>query len=165
MRNDPAGSTVEQAVARRAALVAIGAAGLAAAAGCATYSDNPGNSGGATTAPPPAGDSGAGDSGAGETGGGGTALAATGDIPVGGGKVFTDEQVVVTQPAGGTFAAFSAVCTHQGCTVAEVTDGTIDCPCHGSKFKIADGAVSSGPATQPLPKKTITVAAGKITLG
>src|SRR5438445_330336 len=73
-------------------------------------------------------------------------VGATADVPVGGGKVFADKQVVVTQPAQGTFAAFSAVCTHQGCTVDSVANGTINCPCHGSKFKIADGSVATGPA-------------------
>ncbi|MEU1056404.1 Rieske (2Fe-2S) protein [Streptomyces sp. NPDC005876] len=84
-------------------------------------------------------------------------LARTGDIPVGGGKVFKDEKVVVTQPEKGDFKAFSAVCTHQGCTVAEVAGGTINCACHGSRFAIADGAVQRGPATEPLPAKRIAV--------
>jgi Rieske Fe-S protein len=70
----------------------------------------------------------------------------------------------VTQPAAGTFAAFSAICTHQGCAVDAVDGGTINCPCHGSKFKIADGSVANGPASQALEKKNVTVANGKITL-
>jgi Rieske Fe-S protein len=70
----------------------------------------------------------------------------------------------VTQPAAGTFAAFSAICTHQGCAVDAVDGGTINCPCHGSKFKIADGSVANGPASQALEKKKVTVANGKITL-
>lgn len=79
------------------------------------------------------------------------------DIPVGGGKIFKTEGVVVTQPAAGTFKAFSATCTHQGCTVTSVKDGTIVCGCHNSVFDIADGAVRSGPARQPLPAKAISV--------
>jgi Rieske Fe-S protein len=78
-------------------------------------------------------------------------------IPVGGGKVFPDQKVVVTQPASGEFKAFSAVCTHQSCVVAEVADGTINCACHGSKFDITTGAVKNGPATSPLPEKSVTV--------
>jgi Rieske Fe-S protein len=91
-------------------------------------------------------------------------LARTSDIPVGGGKVFPDRKVVVTQPAAGQFKAFSAVCTHQGCTVADVTGGLIECPCHGSRFHAADGTVAGGPATAPLPAERITVAGGEITL-
>lgn len=86
-------------------------------------------------------------------------------IPVGGGKVFAAHKVVVTQPKAGKFKAFSAVCTHQGCTVARVAHGTIDCPCHGSKFDMTTGRVKSGPATSPLPAKAVKVTGGSITIG
>ncbi|WP_410633066.1 Rieske (2Fe-2S) protein [Amycolatopsis sp. cmx-4-83] len=141
MRDDE----TDPVLARRTALAVLGA-GLAA--GCSTY--------GGTQAPPPAAQQ--------PPAAGGTELGPAADIPVGGGKVFADKQVVVTQSAAGTFAAFSAVCTHQGCTVDAVADGTINCPCHGSKFKIADGSVANGPASQPLPKKAVTVTGGKVTL-
>ncbi|MEU0571125.1 Rieske (2Fe-2S) protein [Nonomuraea sp. NPDC005983] len=95
---------------------------------------------------------------------GAKALAETADIPKGGGKVFESEKVVVTQPTDGEFKAFTAICTHQGCTVASVSNGTINCPCHGSKFKIADGSVANGPASEPLAEKKIKVADGKISL-
>jgi Rieske Fe-S protein len=92
----------------------------------------------------------------------GRELAPTSDIPVGGGKVFADEKIVVTQPRQGEFKAFSAVCTHQNCLVSDVRDGTIDCACHGSRFSIADGAVEQGPATRPLPEKRIAVEGNSI---
>jgi Rieske Fe-S protein len=98
-----------------------------------------------TDAPPPAG------------------LAATGDIPVGGGAVFEAEGVVITQPAPGEFLAFSAVCTHQGCVVTDVRDGTINCDCHGSKFGL-DGSVATGPATTPLPGRAVRVSGDQISL-
>ncbi|MEU9146751.1 Rieske (2Fe-2S) protein [Streptomyces sp. NPDC048349] len=97
--------------------------------------------------------------------GAGKAIAKAADVPVGGGTVLKDEKLVVTQPTAGNFRCFSAVCTHQGCLVNKVENGTIDCPCHMSKFKDTDGAVLKGPATRPLPEKKITVAAdGSISL-
>jgi Rieske Fe-S protein len=99
----------------------------------------------------------------GETPASGT-LAATSDIPVGGGKVFADADVVITQPTAGRFVAFSATCTHQGCTVSTITADTVNCPCHGSSFALADGSVVQGPASTPLPTKKITVSGGRITL-
>jgi nitrite reductase/ring-hydroxylating ferredoxin subunit len=140
---------------RRVALKAAGVAGLAAVlAGCETY-------GGAAPADEGEGD----DDSSGKSGGAaGGVLASTGEIPVGGGKVFDGKNVVVTQPVSGAFAAFSAVCTHQGCSVATVLDGTINCPCHGSKFSITDGSVAGGPAPQPLSKVQITVDGTSITL-
>jgi len=94
----------------------------------------------------------------------GIVLGAAGEIPVGGGKIYTAAKVVVTQPARGQYRAFSAVCTHVGCIMSEVADGTIDCPCHGSEFKITTGAVVTGPAPAPLPKKQIKIVDGKVVL-
>lgn len=86
-------------------------------------------------------------------------------VPVGGGTVLKEAKLVVTQPTAGSFRCFSAVCTHQGCLVNKVADGTIDCPCHGSKFQVADGSVAQGPATRPLEEKQIKVAPnGEISL-
>ncbi|MCY0945741.1 Rieske (2Fe-2S) protein [Streptomyces antarcticus] len=93
------------------------------------------------------------------------ALAKATEVPVGGGKVLKDEKLVITQPTAGEYRCFSAVCTHSGCLVNKVADGTIDCPCHDSKFKDTDGAVTKGPATHSLTEKKITVAAdGNISL-
>ena len=92
------------------------------------------------------------------------ALSSTSDIEVGGGTIFNDQQVVVTQPTEGQFKCFTAVCTHQGCIVSSVSGGDIHCKCHGSAFSIEDGSVVNGPATSPLAEQQITVEGGQITL-
>ncbi|WP_233533226.1 Rieske (2Fe-2S) protein [Antrihabitans sp. YC2-6] len=76
------------------------------------------------------------------------------NVPVGGGTVLGD--VVVTQPSSGDFRGFSSVCPHFGCAVSDVSGGTINCPCHGSKFGL-DGSVLVGPATAPLAPRSVTV--------
>ena len=91
-------------------------------------------------------------------------LASTADIPVGGGKIFSEEEVVITQPTEGEFRCFSAVCTHQGCLVNAIADGTINCDCHGSKFAVADGSVTAGPAPTPLPERSVRVNGDQISL-
>ncbi|MFD6028231.1 Rieske (2Fe-2S) protein [Streptomyces griseoluteus] len=108
--------------------------------------------------------SGDGDSDTAGSGSAGDALARTADIPEGGGKIFKDQGVVVTQPSAGTYKAFSAKCTHQGCAVGSVADGVIVCPCHNSHFSVADGSVKQGPATAPLPEQKISVSGDEIKL-
>lgn len=97
--------------------------------------------------------------------GGGEALAQTADIEVGGGQIFADQEVVVTQPKSGEFKCFTAICTHQGCLLSSVSDGTINCDCHGSQYSIEDGSVVQGPATFPLDTEQITVSGDSISLG
>ena len=91
-------------------------------------------------------------------------LVAKADIPVGGGKILDGIKVVVTQPTEGDYKAFSAICTHNQCTVSSVENNVILCRCHLSEFDAATGAVRKGPATQPLPPKTVSVGADGITV-
>jgi Rieske Fe-S protein len=145
-------------MARRALMAGAGvlaaSAALVACGGAASRSGSPLTPAGSPTGPS-----------AGEPAGtAGGRLANTSDIPVGGGTVIAGKKVVVTQPVPGTFAAFSAICTHQGCTVNKVANGTIDCPCHGSKFAVADGSVVHGPASRPLARRQITVSGDAIAL-
>jgi Rieske Fe-S protein len=94
----------------------------------------------------------------------GTALGSTSSIPVGGGAIFADQKVVVTQPVAGTFKGFSTTCTHLGCQVNKVADGLIQCPCHGSRYSIVDASVKAGPAPKPLPAAKIAVNGTQIML-
>jgi len=152
---------MEQTPVTRRAVVA-GGCGLAATAAltaCAGY-----DASGPVTAPAP---SAAPNEAAGTAGGaaaGAGAVAAVADVPVGGGIVLAAQDLVVTQPVAGTFKGFSATCTHQGCKVNEVAGGTINCPCHGSKFAVGDGAPTAGPAKKPLPEKPVTVEGSSVIL-
>ena len=101
--------------------------------------------------------------GGGSDSSGGTSVSAA-DVPVGGGTILKDQKVVVTQPAKGDFKAFTAVCTHKGCTVAKVEDGLIMCPCHGSRFSIEDGSRKAGPAQAALASKKVTVEGDQISV-
>jgi Rieske Fe-S protein len=155
-------SETERALSRRQVLLTGGTvvAAVAVTTACsspastappsATTSTSP-----ATTTPPPAGPSAVGTSTAPATPSGTVVAAST--IPVGGGIVLDSRPVVVTQPQAGVFKAFSAVCTHQGCTVAGVSGGVIVCPCHQSTFSITDGSVQGGPAPSALPSVGVTV--------
>ncbi|TFV59797.1 Rieske (2Fe-2S) protein [Mycobacterium sp. PS03-16] len=87
------------------------------------------------------------------------ALTTTADVPVGSGVIVGD--TVITQPTAGTFTGLSTTCTHAGCTVSEVVDGQIVCPCHGSRFNL-DGSVAKGPATKPLGPRAVTVRGDEI---
>ena len=125
-------------------------------AACSTYGKKPEAAGESSTTP------------AAPSASGGTAapaakaIAKTSDVPVGSGMIVGE--VVVTQPSAGVFKGLSAKCTHKGCTVDKVADGTIDCPCHGSKFNL-DGTVANGPAQEPLAVENITVQGDSIMLG
>jgi Rieske Fe-S protein len=148
---------------RRTVLACAGAACAAVLAGCSTYNSNNGGVAGTQPAPdsssaaPPA-PAGSGSSAAAAP----AALAGTSDVPVGGGKILADKKIVLTQPQSGEFHGFSAVCTHAGCIVGSVSGGTINCPCHGSRFNITNGSVVNGPATSPLPPVSIKVQGSSI---
>ncbi|MBW1599813.1 Rieske (2Fe-2S) protein [Streptomyces sp. JJ38] len=139
---------------RRALLAATGAAGLTTALVACGGSDG---SGGSEPGEAPSNASGTPGQEESALAPDGEELAATSTIPEGGGTVFRDQEVVVTQPRSGEFKAYSAVCTHRGCLVGGVESGTINCPCHESRFAIEDGSVESGPARRPLPERRITV--------
>jgi nitrite reductase/ring-hydroxylating ferredoxin subunit len=167
---------------RRALLAGAGVTCAALLAGCSTYDAN---NGGLAGPPPTSGSpatsgvsvpgdgvssgaaSGAASGGSGGSGGApaAAALTSTSAVPDGGGTIISGKNIVITQPEAGAFKAFTAVCTHQGCIVNSVSGGTINCPCHGSKFSIKDGSVVNGPATSPLAAVAITVEGTSIVQG
>jgi len=146
---------------RRTVLACAGAACAAVLAGCARYNSNNGGVAGSQPAAPASSPAAAAGSGSGAAPGP-APLATTSDVPVGGGKILAAQKIVLTQPKSGEFHGFSAVCTHQGCIVGTVSGGTINCPCHGSRFNITNGSVVNGPAASPLPAVGIKVQGNSI---
>jgi Rieske Fe-S protein len=140
-------------VSSRRIVILAGAAAMAGLAAVVGACGRPGGRPEAVAAPSPA-----------TTDQCGQAIAPTSDIPVGGGAVFSDRRVVVTQPSPGEFRGFGIVCTHDGCELDRVTDGTINCPCHGSRYSIVDGSVVQGPARSGLRTETVSVENGCVVL-
>jgi Rieske Fe-S protein len=149
MTSTPEDVAATAAATRRAVLAGAGAAGLAVGLAAAVSA----LSGCAGT-----------DSGDATSGDALPATLATSAVPVGGGTVVADAQVVVTQPTRGVFKAFSAVCTHQGCLISGVVDNRIICPCHNSVFSATTGSVVAGPANRALPAHAVTVSGDTLTV-
>jgi Rieske Fe-S protein len=158
---------------RRGMLAGVGLVGLAGAiTACSSGSSSSTSvaAGGGATAAAPTTASAAASSAATSSGTSGSgsaassALTSTSKIPVGSGMIFTAAKVVVTQPTSGEYKAFSAVCTHMGCIVNQISGGDIICPCHGSHYSIKTGDVVSGPAPRPLPAEKIKVTGDSIFL-
>ncbi|QNE17108.1 Rieske (2Fe-2S) protein [Kribbella qitaiheensis] len=149
-----------RAVLRGAAVAGLAGVGVPLLAACGDDGDAGGAASTPTSAPSSAPTSAP--SSSAPPSGGGPVLGPVSDVPVGGGKVFNDAKIVVTQPTAGQFKAFTAVCTHAGCLVAKVENNTIDCPCHGSKYSVTDGSVVGGPAPAPLAAVNVTVDGGNI---
>jgi Rieske Fe-S protein len=105
-----------------------------------------------------------GSSGSGSDSSSGKALAALSSIKVGSAVSAQDSSgnpIIVARPTTDTAVGFSAICTHQGCTVAPA--GTeLDCPCHGSRYSATTGKVLGGPAPKPLPSIGVTVRGGQV---
>lgn len=139
-----------QPAARRTVLK--GAAALAGAAGagltlaaCSTATNSGGNTPATPTAP--------------------VDLGAAAEVPVGGAKLYRERKLIVSCPAEGRYAAFSAQCTHAGCVLDKIVEGEGNCPCHGSRFDVQTGAVLRGPATEPLPAVPVRAETGTLIAG
>lgn len=149
---------------RLAAALGVGAASASVAAcggGSGGSGDGSGDGSGVGTSTPAAS---ADASREAATGTGGSAIAQESDVAPGSAVKFKDggKDAVLVHLDGGEFVAYSAVCTHAGCTVA-YRDSQLACPCHGSIFDPANGAeVVSGPAQTPLPEIPIEVQDGRI---
>jgi cytochrome b6-f complex iron-sulfur subunit len=95
---------------------------------------------------------------------GGQAIAQEGAVAPGSAMPFQDEgnDAVLVHLESGEFVAYSAICTHQACTVA-YRDAQLVCPCHGSVFDPANGAqVVVGPAETPLQEIPVEVRNGEV---
>lgn len=150
--------TPSTTVSRRGLLVAgMGAAGVLVS-GCADGPDGGGagtGSAGGYGVPEGGGGGGA----TGEAGGaGGDQLTSLSEIPIGAAVAVEDPEgnpVIVSRTGEDEVVAFSAVCTHQGCTVRP-QGSQIRCPCHGSTFDLT-GDNTGGPAPEPLPEVAVRI--------
>lgn len=146
---------------RLGAALGVGAAGASMIAACGGESGGGGGAGGGATQAP-------GETEGGQQGGGagGDAIAGEADVPPGSAVQFTEsgQPAVLVRLENGDFAAYSAICTHQQCTVAyENQSGQLACPCHGSVYDPANGAaVVSGPAPRPLSGIPVEVRDGQV---
>ena len=61
----------------------------------------------------------------------------------------------------GQWRAFSAICTHAGCTV-DYTGSSIYCPCHSGSFSPSNGSVQGGPPPSPLPEYGVLIQSGAL---
>jgi Rieske Fe-S protein len=159
---------LETGASRRALFLGAGAVGATAfLAACGTEetggepSSPPAGRGPAPSGSDPGGDT-DGDEGEGEV-----VLVTTDEVEVGGGVIIPEASVVVTQPTSGSFRGFSAACTHMGCTVSSISDGLINCICHGSQYSIEDGSVVRAAISgqNPLPEVALNVDGDQITRG
>jgi len=91
----------------------------------------------------------------------GTPVASVADVEAAGSIVVGTDKPILLCAANGTVVGHTAICTHQGCTVA-AGGADANCPCHGSKFNAATGAVLDGPAVSPLAVVAVTVANGQV---
>jgi Rieske Fe-S protein len=88
-------------------------------------------------------------------------LVTVGRLQADGVVVLDDAAIVVSRTPDGRVQGFSAVCTHQGCTVG-VSGRVLECPCHGSRFAADTGAVLHGPAARPLAPVPVEVRNGEV---
>jgi Rieske Fe-S protein len=146
---------LDEVTSRRSVLRGLGLVVVSGAAGYAVARRS-------TLAQPKASTTGA--NGYGPSPSAGRYLAPASQVPPDGGVVLAAKEVVLVREQEGTIKGFSAICTHQGCTVASVAKGVISCPCHGSQFSAVNGAVVHGPATRPLPTIDVVVQGGAVYL-
>jgi nitrite reductase/ring-hydroxylating ferredoxin subunit len=145
-----AGCVDRRQLLQRAGAVGLGAAVVGVLAACGSGSGGSGGSGGGAQA----------------TRGADGSLAQLSQVPVGGAVSAKDadgKPIIIAQPEAGTIVAMTAICTHQGCTVAP--DGKqLKCPCHGSVFSLTGDNVS-GPAPSPLAQVDVHVSNGEVLAG
>ena len=101
---------------------------------------------------------------------GSTTITSAAAVDAAGGIEFKDPSTgnaaYVVQTGAGQYAAFSAICTHAGCTVAFVKKTSqFQCPCHGGRYDAKTGKVLSGPPPAPLPSIAVKNVGGQIQLG
>jgi nitrite reductase/ring-hydroxylating ferredoxin subunit/uncharacterized membrane protein len=78
-------------------------------------------------------------------------------VPVG------DTPVLVVRTEGRLRAVHDR-CSHRGCSLADgrIDGDVVECVCHGSRFRLADGGIERGPATGPQPAYEVREREGRV---
>ncbi len=172
---DEAPGTADAAMTRRVLVAELAGAGLAIA-GISALLKGPYTGSTATARALPRGGRSAGGKGGGSASGSGAGNA--GKLPSGavklgpGSRLPSGQAATYSDPStgspdilirneDGSLKAFSAVCTHAGCTVG-YNGGEIYCPCHGGTYSAETGEVTGGPPPTPLEPKQVLEKGGQI---
>ena len=94
-------------------------------------------------------------------------IAAVGELPVGGHKIFAYPEGsgprLLVRTGEDSFVAYDQQCTHLLCPVVPaVEEGALHCPCHNGWFDLETGRPTAGPPRRPLPRVTLEVRDGRV---
>jgi Rieske Fe-S protein len=94
-------------------------------------------------------------------------IAQTGEVPVGGSKIFQypteAAPCILVRTGEASYVAYSRICTHNSCPVFYRPDeNAFECRCHNGLFSVTDGSVLAGPPPRPLPRILLEIRGNQV---